>query len=587
MSDKYISGAEISSGQLTKLIKARHKILDRPVLLKILHKHLVSDEDITVRFKREAKIAASIDHPNVVKVYDCGEMDGSPYIAMEWIEGQNLYQYISQFKGKREIPAAEALIIIAAILKGLTAIHQAGVIHRDLKPDNVMIDYDGDVKLTDFSLAFSGKMSRITKHGDLVGSPAYIAPEVIAGEEPSSKSDLFAAGLILWELLTGENPFETDDIFQTLQRVQETKLPDLDQIRPGLSEQLKQILFTLLARNPEERPASAEVAFTEITALPEYPEETTRHSPSRLRIPTPPPQKKTGSANKTTIAIFAAMMALTAIAAIWFWLHQKPAADSQEVKYAAMDSIQNARSDTSGRFITPDAASFTPDTLSASTTEEKTAPPIDLEPAATETHTTSAPIKEDERPSSESEDEAKTEDEPYIYSREDLSGNEEPFLEEVVQPVQGTSLVDLTINPWARIYIDGQFKGDSPLGYPLEVDSGEHWLVLDNPYFPRLEFYFTTAADETLRLKKNLFNYVGQLKFDIQPWGYITIDSAQLGTSPLPRPIYLTPGEYFIIIEHPNFTRYERNLMVRGGEKISLVVDLSRPTEIPAQTLEK
>lgn len=587
MSDKYSGAAEISSGQLTKLVKARHKILDRQVLLKILHRYLIEDEDITIRFKREAKIAASIDHPNVVKVYDCGELDDLPYIAMEWIEGENLYQYISKFRGKREIPVAEALTIIAAALRGLAAIHKCGVIHRDLKPDNVMINEEGEIKLTDFSLAFSGKMSRITKHGDLVGSPAYIAPEVIAGEEPSPKSDLFAAGLILWELLTGENPFETDDIFQTLQRVQETKLPDIDEIRPGLSEQLKRILYTLLTRSPDERPASAEEAFVEITALPEYPKEAARHSLSKLRIPTPLPLRKEGSAKKLPIALFSALIALAMGIAIWFWLHQGPSADSSETEFTVIDSTQAAAADIREQFTTSDTISSIAKVDSAFALEEATESPVSADLQLIESRPTTTPPVEEMQISPESKDVTETENESQIALNEDLTVNDELIPETVDHPVDETSLVDFNITPWARIYIDGQFKGDSPLGYPLEVDCGEHWLVLDNPYFPRLEFYFSVAAAETLRLEKNLFDYIGQVKFDVQPWGYITIDSTQLGTSPLPRPIYLSPGDYFITIEHPNFPRYERNLMVRAGEKISLVVDLSKPIEIPAQVLDK
>ena len=593
--DKYTFIAEIASGQLTKLVKARHNVLNRDVLLKILHKHLVHDEDISLRFKREAQIAASIDHPNVVSIYDCGEVEGSPFIAMEWIEGENLFQYInrrtqgSSGSRKTALPINDVLAIIAAIMRGLNAIHKSGVIHRDLKPDNVMINHQGDVKLTDFSLAFSGRMTRITQHGDLVGSPAYIAPEVISGEEPSPKSDIFAAGLILWELLTGENPFETDDIFKTLQNAQEAKLPDIDQVRPGLSQELKSILYSLLARNPSERPDSADEVFYGVTSLEEYPRQVLQQSPSRLRIPTPPPAKRAKTEGKLPVVIFIVALIVALFIMGWFWIHQDKPIDSPQEHKAQLDTSGAAAGDTTQiqASLVPDSAlNQAPHTVSP---EEKSG-----QRQADESHTAQniIPQKPEEISGQESPEIVKPGEEENIgespiASEEEISYEDTLVSENIPAILEGNGFVDFTVYPWARIYIDGQLKGDSPLGYPVEAACGEHWLVLDNPYFPRLEFTFSVTPEETLVVQKNLFDYVGQVKFNISPWGYITIDSTELGTSPLPRPIYLTPGEYLIHIEHPNFPPYKRNLMVRAGENISLVVDLTNPIEIPAQVIEK
>ncbi|MBC8278801.1 MAG: serine/threonine protein kinase [FCB group bacterium] len=600
LAEKYEIIEEISSGELTRVYKARHRILDRTVLLKILHKRLVTESDIAERFKREAKIAASIDHPHVAGVYDCGEFDGQPYIAFEWIEGENLYQYIRRISSAKDtlgqpgrIPLSDIMTITASLLNGLSAIHAAGVVHRDLKPENAMIDRSGVVKLTDFSLSFSGKMPRLTQHGDLVGTPGYMAPEVIAGEKPTVKSDLFAAGLIIWELLTGKNPFEAEDLFQTLQKVQEAKFPDLDNLRTGIPEDLKNVIFKLVARRSEDRFQSAAEAGQRLSALRDYPQIEAKRSQSGLRIPAAPVvQNKVEYASKLPIVLFIFLISASIIVGGWFWIHQGTGTDPPENSPPVMKDSLLSDTDTYDSLL---AVNSEPEifqgenALPVKSSSNRSAEKV------IETGTNSPPDNPPEGDPAEVPDRSS----PKESVQHDSPQDKESPASEGSLPLSGGDLIDdrqqvesvlgylkFSVNPWARIYVDGGLKGDSPLGFAVEASQGEHAVVLDNPYFPRMDFEYTVTGGETLQVEINLFDHIGAVSFDIQPWGYIAVDSVQMGVSPLPLPLYLQPGLHYIKVEHPNFPNYERTLMVLAGDDISLLIDLTKPFESPANKIE-
>ena len=592
LAEKYEIIEEISSGELTRVYRARHRILDRVVLLKILHKRLVAESDIAERFKREAKIAASIDHPHVVRVYDCGEFDRQPYIAFEWIEGENLYQYIRRITSAKDtlgqpgrIPLSDVMTITASLLNGLSAIHAAGVVHRDLKPENAMIDLSGVVKLTDFSLSFSGKMPRLTQHGDLVGTPGYMAPEVVAGEKPAVRSDLFATGLIIWELLTGKNPFEAEDLFQTLQKVQEAQFPNLDILRTGIPEDLKNVIYKLVAKSPEDRFHSAAEAGQRLITLSDYPHIELKRSQSGLRIPAPPLVKnKIEYASKLPVVLFIFLIIASIIVGGWFWTHQ-----GAGVKPPRRNNPQTAEDSTL-------SVADSRDSLLTADAEPEISPNDVVQPVESSPERSAGNVKasgtnpslndspegnKEEAPDQSPPDESVSADLPR-----DLETPPGDPINDSLQDASAPGYLRFSVNPWARIYVDGDLKGDSPLGFVVEAFSGMHAIVLDNPYFPRMDFEYTVTALETLQVEINLFDYAGAVSFDIQPWGYISVDSVQMGVSPLPRPLYLKPGQHYIEVEHPNFPKYQRTLMVLAGDDISLLVDLTNPFETPAIRIE-
>ena len=579
--DKFEIIEEIQSGEFAIVYKARHRILDRIVLLKVLHQRLLRDPEVAERFKREAKIAASVEHTHIVRVYDCGVLDDRPYIAYEWVEGENLYQYLKrQTTGKdadglkKQVAFSDVLSIIASILKGLTAIHSVGVIHRDLKPENVMIDSSGVVKLTDFSLSFSGRMPRITQHGDLVGTPSYIAPEVIAGEKPTPAADIYAVGLIAWELLTGINPFECEDIFQTLQKVQEGKLPEIEDLRPGLPPGFLELIEEMMARNPDQRIESAEKALWKLVNLDEYPKEITQRSRSGIRAPSLPRVKRKSSVLSfvPVLVFFIVIIAAVSIAG-WFWTHQGMSLSSK--KHIGEINPGTLKNSEAVRSIESDSTTYSAPGKNQKkdlTTAEKTSTPgstLGDEPSDYQGKSSK------ENDSAGDKRAAKDVSvKPFPSGAGTTDGRIPAPSDKVV--TQGPAFFDFTINPWARIYIDGALKGESPLGYIVKVEAGEHRILLDNPYFPLIDLTYSVTPNDTLKVNVNLFNHVGVLIFEILPWGYVKVDSVQVGVSPLPKPIYLKPGEHYVEVEHPNFKSFDRVLKVLPGDTISLVVDLSQ-----------
>ncbi|MFH0765331.1 MAG: serine/threonine-protein kinase, partial [Calditrichota bacterium] len=268
LEDRFDLEPPLHRGQVASVYPARQKGLDRKVLLKIIHPHLTGDAELRARFIREGKAIAQVNHPNVVKIFEQGEIDGTLYLALEWVEGGTLADRIQA----GPLDQAEVKYIAECVLKGLAAVHQQGLIHRDLKPDNILVNMDGRALLTDFSLAGFAHSSNLTGHGVLIGSPAYFAPELIDGAPASRPSDLWAVGVILLEALTGSNPFYNPDPILTLDLVRRVNPPKLTG-HPAIDTDLARLTDALLEREVQARPATAEEALDILQRNPSLPVE--------------------------------------------------------------------------------------------------------------------------------------------------------------------------------------------------------------------------------------------------------------------------------------------------------------------------
>jgi serine/threonine-protein kinase len=195
---------------------------------------------------REAKTAAKINHPNIVAIYDISASQGKAYIAMEFVEGRSLHQYIEK-KGK--LPAREAINYMAQACAALYALHSCGIVHRDIKPDNLIIGKGGLVKLMDFGLAKADD-NRITKSNIVMGTPCYMAPEQVQGKEVDGRADIYAMGLVLYEMLTGQCVFRDGDI---LTRQVTEMPPKLSELVEGVSPELDALAYKCIAKNADDR----------------------------------------------------------------------------------------------------------------------------------------------------------------------------------------------------------------------------------------------------------------------------------------------------------------------------------------------
>lgn len=243
--------APVGRGGVGIVYKAKDYILDEIVALKILAPGLGMNQEIVERFKQETKITRRLSHNNIVRIYDIGKFDNRWYISMEYIDGKNL-KTIIQEKGRLSI--LEALGIIKQVLRGLEVVHEKHIINRDIKPQNILIGRDGIVKIGDFSIAKSTEMEGLTSEDVMiVGSPEYMSPEQINGERIDNRTDIYSVGIVLYEMLTGKTPFESDTLI-TIAHKQVFELPTPPiELNPEIPSWLDKIILKCLAKRPADR----------------------------------------------------------------------------------------------------------------------------------------------------------------------------------------------------------------------------------------------------------------------------------------------------------------------------------------------
>jgi eukaryotic-like serine/threonine-protein kinase len=256
LAGRYRLESEVASGGMGTVWRALDEVLGRPVAVKVLHERLARDPDVLERFRLEAVAAARLSHPCVVRVFDTGIDDGVCFIVMELFVGHTLEELLAE---RGALPPGDAARVVRSVLQGLAHAHREGVFHRDVKPGNVMVDPAGLVKVTDFGIAkaaFAG--GDLTTTGSLLGTVAYLAPEQVAGEQVDGRADLYAAGVVLYELLTGRPPFRGDSHIATAtMRLHKDPVPP-GSMRPGISRGLDAVVRRSLSRQPDQRFQTAE-----------------------------------------------------------------------------------------------------------------------------------------------------------------------------------------------------------------------------------------------------------------------------------------------------------------------------------------
>ncbi|RKX68988.1 hypothetical protein DRP53_09500 [candidate division WOR-3 bacterium] len=247
----------IATGGMAAVYRATQVTLDRDVAVKVLHEHLAQDENFIKRFEREAKAAASLKHENIVDIIDYGREEGRYFIAMEYVDGRSLKSILDQI---HEVPIEVALKITSDVLKGLEYAHKKGVIHRDIKPGNILLSYEGKAKIVDFGLAKAREQSSLTVTGALVGTPAYMSPEQAVGKEVDHRSDLFSLGIVLYEMLTGVQPFRGETYSGVINEIISKTPRPISQIKPAIYDAVEGLLSGLLAKDCEKRFSDARSA---------------------------------------------------------------------------------------------------------------------------------------------------------------------------------------------------------------------------------------------------------------------------------------------------------------------------------------
>jgi eukaryotic-like serine/threonine-protein kinase len=330
----------LGSGGMADVYLAHDDILDRDVALKVMSSRYASDEEFVERFKREAQSAAALSHPNIVSIFDRGESeDGTYYIAMEYLPGGTLKNRILK---RGALPARTAAAVALQMAEALRAAHERDVIHRDIKPHNILITGLGDVKVTDFGIARAAASSTMTRTGHILGTAHYISPEQAMGEPVGPASDLYSLGVVLYEMLTGELPYDADTPLGIAMKHVNGHLRQPKELNPAVPEGINAITLRLLAKNPEDRYGSDSELIEDlerVCAGLDPTAATTEMMPHALVATThlnrPPPPQRIGrnkGRRRRAAPVLLALLALLLLAALtwtgYFLLQDRPAGNA-------------------------------------------------------------------------------------------------------------------------------------------------------------------------------------------------------------------------------------------------------------------
>ena len=532
LSDRLTDRVLLQRGDLTLCYRARDAVLERAVFVKVLAPALAGDVEIRARFEREAKAVARLDHPNLVRIYEYGEdpQEGM-YMLLEWVDGTTLAQQTAD--GKR-FAGDEFGQLARELLAGLAALHSVGILHRDLKPENILVRQipagSGDparrrqFKITDFSLAALRDAPKLTHHEAIVGTPAYMAPEQAAGGQPTEQSDLFSLGVVLYEAATGGNPLIGETMLDTLRKIRESDVSFEHAAIASLPSDARDLLEKLLKKSPEERPASAEDALALLGG--------TSLSP-------PASRGKKSRARDIRFAIMAIVVLVIGIKLI---------VDTGKTQ------TSNVKLQTPKEIISGDTAN--PSFAQPDTNLRVQSVPEFRNPVTDTTKTKNQKLK--------------TKNEPVVTPP--TNGVEMTDTLAVAVTPDSVDLV-LTTEPWAHVFLRGEQLGTTPLHSPLRLPSGAQTFVLRNPAYPPVEL--TLSLNGSLQRDIHLQDYVTTVRARVEPWGELYVDGEHIGTTPLTRPLYISPGRHQIRISHPTLPTVQRDVVAAAGQSLDLEANLN------------
>jgi serine/threonine protein kinase len=515
----------ISEGHYAIALKAFQESLQRPVFIKLLKPTIENRADWIRRFQQEARICAFLKHPNITEVYRIGQVDQFHYIAMEFIEGFSL-------KEAGKLPIAAVLYLANQLLACLQYIHEKGVIHRDLKPGNILIDRFAVVKISDFGLAYLSEQVSQTLQGALVGTPAYMAPEQITGDALTEKTDLFSLGAVLYELISGGKAFGGDTYSACLHHILHTSPPALSEAPAELTGFIEQ----LLEKEPEKRPQNAaacldrlheiqqtlavkpdkETLYTMLNTLPPAGREPVKPLFGKRRYPV---KKGVGAA----IVLLLVMM-------LAYWLPNL--IPTQE----ASPEIANSK-----------------ETVITSETDSL--------PASNEisdvVHTIS-----DTAPS-----------ENPVVGEKIIADYEE------VSPATDTtghwSELFIEVKPWADLYINEQLVDSQIVKRTLNLPPGSYSIVFVHPNFPPRMNRFDLNPGDRKEISWSFLSQAGYLWVEVQPWANVYIDGKFIDSTPLNRPVACKSGDRIVELTHPNLPNHREVVTITRGDTATLRVNLT------------
>ncbi len=490
--------------------EAVHIRLKRKTFLKVYHG---GDESLLTRFEREASIVASLKSDAIVQIYDFGEAEGKYFIAMEFVEGENLEEYLRN----RKPSLNEKMELCLKIANSVAVLHKHNIVHRDLKPANILISREGIVKITDFGLATQEALNAITHSGGILGTPLYMAPEQINNYPLTPAADVFALGIIFYQLFTDVHPFYAENMSAVFANILSKAPQPLQELNPDVPTALNDLVLRMLEKDANRRYPSAISVYEALQGFRregEYQKEE-----QHFEIP----QDVEGSGRilpgKYLIIFFVFLLVIGGIT-VWYW--QKP-------KQPAVPSV-----------AVVDSVGVQTDSVASDSSEN-------------------IAIEETLRSSTEGSMR-------HEVPKKGSGMEPKPSTHITPQPkIQPAKLLIKTF-PWARVYLDYQFIDVTPMRQPLEIRPGKYLLSLQNPEYPSFADSINVQAGKINVFTYNLDTLFVRLNLVVVPWGVVFIDGVKIGVTPLDKPILLTRKPHVIEVKNEFYQTF-RDTLNPGNEK--------------------
>lgn len=476
---------------------ANHIYLHKKIILKVLNIVRIQDRTQIDRFKREAKILAQLDHPNIIKVLDFGTSKEFFYISFEYIEGMSLRNLLST----RELTFEQKESLMIQLLRGMEYSHNNNIIHRDIKPENILINEQMQLKIGDFGLALSAEDNFVTQPFAIVGTPSYMSPEQVRGVKLTQQSDLFSVGVVLFEMFIGKNPFLKENINLTINEVMSFTDNSIAAQIKDLPEKLNLVLTKLLRKNVSARYKTAADVLKDLGV-----------SIEQITTSIPAPAVK----RKNPVKILAPIAAVPVVILLVYFVflqNSKPEINNTSNDTETISPAQNVK----------DSSVGVPDNNKVNNLSEK--PQTDIPKDNNNALNGESKI--------ENTNESKPESAPVFEAK---------FGELFVE-----------CQPWGKLYIDGQEIGETPLK-PIKLGIGLHSVKLVHPDFPVYSKDINIEDGRMANMKVVLNNEVSFLDIKVFPWGNVYVDGEFKGQHPIPGVIRLIPGRHRITIKRTDFS---------------------------------
>lgn len=503
---------------------ANHIYLGKKIILKALNTKTIFDEAKVERFKREAKIMAKLEHPNIIKVLDFGTHNEYFYISFEYFESKNLRSFIKD----KSLSLEQKRDLVIQLFHGLGYAHQNQIIHRDIKPENILVNNNFELKIGDFGLALALNDNFVTSQYAIVGTPCYMSPEQVQGNKLTAKSDLFSAGILALELFTQKNPFLGDDVNQTISNVINFDSDTVEAYLTELPGELQEVIGKLLSKKPDRRYSSAEAVLKDLSV----PLSEIKVSPLAYL--------------KRKSVLYPAAGFVIVLLALFIWQN--------------FDGFEQNNTDD----LTPSKIE-SPNNL---TTEENL--PVEDQQA-----TTQVPDENDDtfnEPEGNIADNATSNETPT----ETLDDNSPP-VEENTNETAAVQFGSLFVEclPWAHVYLDDRRLETTPLSESINLQAGVYNIRLVHPSFPEFSKQIEIKPDEVTNISVNLDTLYGYLSCNVFPWGDVYLNEEFIGQTPFAEPIKLSPGSHILKIKNPNYNEVVKQIDIKKQDTLFVQYNLN------------